>query len=119
MIIHKFILTFTVLCVVFAYVYCSPPSVVTPKIKRKYLTSDSGCDRDKTTRSTSYIMNDRLFPVPLHEFEDDTHCPVCDGSNRPDEEEEEPTRFIRWVNGALHYCTVYLGLSNHASSIAN
>ena len=88
-------------------IYCSPPSVVTPKTKRKYLTSDSGCDHDKTTRSTSYIMNDRLFPVPLHEFEDDTHCPVCEGSNRPDEE-EEPTRFIRWVNGVPHYCTVYV-----------
>ena len=94
-------------------IYCSPPSVGTLTTKRKYLqlTSNSRCDHDKTSHSTSYIiMNNRLFPVPLHEFEDHAHCPVCEGSNRPDEE-EEPTRFIRWVNAVSH-------LSNHVTPIA-
>ena len=72
-------------------------------MKRNYLSLDSGCDHDKTRNSTSYILNERLFPVPMHEFEEEGHCPVCEGPNDPDSG-KEPTRFIRW-GGTVHTCS--------------
>ena len=83
--------------------FCSPLTSITPKTKRKYLSLDSGCDHDKTSNATSYILNERLFPVPMHKFEEEGHCPVCEGPNDPDSE-KEPTRFIRW-GGTVRTCS--------------
>ena len=74
---------------------CCSPMNMTPKTSRKLLSSQSGCDHQQSAACiTSYVLNDRLFPVPVHESEDGTYCPVCEGTNTEDGI-EEPPRFVR------------------------
>jgi len=52
-----------------------------------------------TTQSTgvsSYVLNDRLFPIPVHDCSDPewSHCPTCEGKHKRD---PSPTRYVRCV----------------------
>ena len=62
---------------------------------------------------SSYVMNDRMFPILTHPTHgDDTLglcCPVCEGRHS---REKSPTRYIRSldnnVNCSLHHIHVYI-----------
>ena len=45
-----------------------------------------------TTCVSSYVLNDRLFPVPVHCPEPGLECPVCEGKHK---EDAPPTGYIR------------------------
>ena len=46
------------------------------------------------TGASSYVLNDRLFPVPVHHCSDplSSHCPVCEGKHKS---KPSPTRYVR------------------------
>ena len=49
-------------------------------------------DSGVTTCVRSYVLNDRLFPVPVHCPEPGLECPVCEGRHK---EDAPPTGYIR------------------------
>ncbi|KAL5491940.1 hypothetical protein EMCRGX_G017316 [Ephydatia muelleri] len=60
-----------------------------------------------TTCVSSYVLNDRLFPVPVHTHsEPGVLCPVCEGSHDPDGAELEGVASIRYIKVSVPRCTL-------------
>ena len=63
---------------------------------------------------SSYVINDRLFPVLLHSSSGEdslgVRCPVCEGKYSHD---EPPTRFVRSVPAKLNYHPPHISLHVH------
>ena len=49
-----------------------------------------------STGVSSYVLNDRLFPIPVHDCSDPegSHCPTCEGKHKRN---PSPTRYVRCV----------------------
>ena len=59
------------------------------------------------TGVSSYVLNDRLFPVPVHTHsEPGVLCPVCEGSHDPDGVEPEGVASVRYIKVSVPRCTL-------------
>lgn len=70
-------------------------------------STTSSCCSTVTTCVSSYVLNDRLFPVPVHTHsEPGILCPVCEGSHDPDGTEREGVASIRYIKVSVPRCTL-------------
>ena len=69
---------------------------MTPKKSQySYYSRNTGDEEDVTLCSASYVLNDRMFPVPVHLKNDAEPCPVCEDCNKGSQSDKEPSRFVK------------------------